>query len=64
MEIKNIILHPFNPIAENLQKDSKIPDMKAYQQRLTKPHKDYLIRISLKIRLLRGVQPKNGILVS
>lgn len=31
---------------------------------LTKLQKDYLIRINLKIRLLRGVQPKNGILVS
>lgn len=32
METKNIILHPFNPKAENLQKDDEILDVKAYQQ--------------------------------
>lgn len=34
METKNIILHPFNPKEKNLQKDSKIQDVKAYQQRV------------------------------
>lgn len=29
MKTKNIILHPFNPKAENLQKDNEILDVKA-----------------------------------